>query len=218
MLRRANTSAMKGCKFGLHWPALTTTATGLGSRYAHCFRSAWKTFFGCRAIVHTSYTFILLQRVTAEGTPQVTTICKRDGRTWVPRDIMEPKDETWKRNIIGKVTEVRWLQILIFYFESEPTLCFVADHLFFCSFKFHKIIFFKCKRNIFLARIIVLFNLKTCHTALKTMGLGSRIRKKPLPDPGYRIHGSKRPRIPISNTIDRCRDVILCKLLKHIRW
>ncbi len=44
---------------------------------------------------------------------------------------------------------------------------------------------------------------KNCHQALKNMGLGSgirdprsRIRKKPIPDPGSRIQGSKRHRIP----------------------
>jgi hypothetical protein len=35
-------------------------------------------------------------------------------------------------------------------------------------------------------RIIKLFTPKICHLALKNMGLGSEIRKKPIPGPGSR--------------------------------
>ncbi len=40
------------------------------------------------------------------------------------------------------------------------------------------------------------FYTKNCHKALKKMALGSEIRKRPIPDPGSRIQGSKRHRIP----------------------
>ena len=41
---------------------------------------------------------------------------------------------------------------------------------------------------------------KNCHKALKNMGLGSGIRKKPIPDPGSRGHKGTGSRIRIRNT------------------
>jgi hypothetical protein len=49
----------------------------------------------------------VLQAVTAKGKPQVKTVCSRDGTLWVPREILEPKDETWKREIMAEVSEVK---------------------------------------------------------------------------------------------------------------
>jgi hypothetical protein len=69
---------------------------------------------------------------------------------------------------------------------------------FFYSHKFHKIvnyfIFGSLKKKIWVnfQRFIELFTQKI----VKNMGLGSGIRKKPIPDPGSRIQGSKRHRIP----------------------
>jgi hypothetical protein len=78
----------------------------------------------------------------------------------------------------------------------------ICCHTFFCSHKFHiteiYFIFEMLKKEIWanFQRIIELFTQKIVTKLPKYMGLGSGIRKKPIPDPGFRIQGSKRRRIP----------------------
>ncbi len=81
---------------------------------------------------------------------------------------------------------------------------FFFYHTFLCSHKFHKI------ENYFSFEVTKKKNLgqfsknfrtfcpKNCHQALKNIGLGSGIRKKPIPDPGSR--GQKGTGSRIRNT------------------
>ncbi len=70
----------------------------------------------------------------------------------------------------------------------------------FCSHNFHKteyylfLIFWRKKFGPIFQELLKFYP-KNCHQALKNMCLRSRIRKKPIPDPGSRIQGSKRHRI-----------------------
>ncbi len=76
-------------------------------------------------------------------------------------------------------------------------------HTFLCSHKFHKIehyFSFEVLKKKMWANFQTFYP-KNCHQALKNMGLGSGTQdpgsgKKPIPNPGSRIHGSKRHRIP----------------------
>jgi hypothetical protein len=81
---------------------------------------------------------------------------------------------------------------------------------FFCSHKFNKIDYYfvseMLKKKIWtkFQRIFEVFTPKNCHQALKNMGLGSGIWKKPIPDPGSR--GQKGTGSRIRNT-----DVLLIR-------
>ena len=79
----------------------------------------------------------------------------------------------------------------------------ICCHTFFWSHKFHKIVLFyfwnvKEKNLGQFSKNYRTFYLKNCQKAPKNMVLGSGIRKKPIPDPGSRIQGSKstQSRIP----------------------
>jgi hypothetical protein len=82
----------------------------------------------------------------------------------------------------------------------------ISCHTFLCSHKFHKIVnyfsFEVLKKKIWanFQRIIELFTKKFVRKLLKIWSWdpGSGIRKKPIPDPGSRIQGSKstQSRIP----------------------
>ncbi len=74
-------------------------------------------------------------------------------------------------------------------------------HTILCSHKFHKIencFSFEMLKTKIWANFLRI--LKKCHEALKYMGLGSGIRKKPIPDPGSRGQKATGPRIRIHNT------------------
>jgi hypothetical protein len=85
---------------------------------------------------------------------------------------------------------------------DENKFCY---HTFFCSHKFHKIynyvIFEMLKKKIWanFQRTVEIFSLNFQY-ALKYMGLGSGIRKKPIPDPGSRGQKGTGSRIRIRNT------------------
>jgi hypothetical protein len=70
----------------------------------------------------------------------------------------------------------------------------ICCYNFLCSHKFHKI------ENYFSFEVLkkkIWANFqKICHYAIKNMGLGSGIRKKPIPDPGSRGQKGTESRIP----------------------
>jgi hypothetical protein len=63
-------------------------------------------------------------------------------------------------------------------------------------------------------RIIEVFTPKNCPQALKNMGWGSGIRKKPIPDPGSRGQNAPDPgsRILIRNT------GVYCNFCRFLDW
>ena len=88
--------------------------------------------------------------------------------------------------------------------ERWKKICY---HTFFWSQKFHKIEYFvsfeMLKKKIWanFQRIVEVFTQKMFNMLSQIYGFGIRdprsgIRKKPIPDPGSRIQGSKRHRIP----------------------
>jgi hypothetical protein len=81
---------------------------------------------------------------------------------------------------------------------------------FFCSHKYHKIVnnFIINRKEFFLPktiRIVVLLP-KNLSNGIKKMGLGSGIRKKSIPDPGYRVKKGTGSRI--RNTDSFCTNKV----------
>jgi hypothetical protein len=93
-------------------------------------------------------------------------------------------------------------------------------HTFLCSHKFHKIVHYFSfemlkKKNLGqFSKNYRTFYPKNCHQTLKSMYLGSGIRKKPIPDPGSRGQKGTGSRIRIRNT-DRQGKKLMCS---PIRW